>query len=100
MAEELFCNSTGCTLHDYPVNPAFCEYLWSQDQVRREREANHNDQIAVIERVAENVSTRLIEAVYDLFQSRTTELPYDTTDRDAETPSNANKKNREGGISI
>ena len=35
---NLYCNSTGCTLHDYPVTPMWCQYLWHQKQADQRQE--------------------------------------------------------------
>ena len=100
MAEELICTASVCTLHDYPVNPVFCEYVWSKEQARKERDTQFNQQSEMIERVIEKVSQRVIGTLYELLESNETHLPDNSSNRDAERLPNTNKKKREGGISI
>ena len=54
----------------------------------------------MIEQVTENVSGRLIEALYDLFESTNTDLPKYTPHRETAIQQPAEKKNKKGGISI
>tara|TARA_Y100001973_G_C5185466_1_gene327555 strand:- start:111 stop:341 length:231 start_codon:yes stop_codon:yes gene_type:complete len=39
MTSPLYCGENGCTLHDYKVSPAFCEYEYAKLQRKRERES-------------------------------------------------------------
>jgi type I restriction-modification system DNA methylase subunit len=55
MQGELYCGENGCTLHDYKVSPAFCEYEWHKVRKRREEENN--------QRRMENVIAETIKAL-------------------------------------
>ena len=39
MTSPLYCGENGCTLHDYKVSPAFCEYEYAKLQRKRARES-------------------------------------------------------------
>ena len=54
----------------------------------------------MIEQVTNKVSSRLIETLYDLFESTDTDLPKYTPHRETAIQQPAEKKNKKGGISI
>ena len=79
---NLYCNSTGCTLHDYPVTPMWCQYLWHQKQADRRQE-------------------RLLTVLTDRFDSLAEDLrgiSRDNPDRPRfEAPSPPQRQPRSGG---
>ena len=83
-------------MHDYRTSPTFCEYAYAHRESQRDQERS----IQMIEQVTENVSGRLIEALYDLFESTNTDLPKYTPHRETAIQQPVEKKNKKGGISI
>ena len=55
MTSQLYCGENGCTLHDYKVSPAFCEYEWHKVRKRREEEDRQKSLEKLIKTVIQEV---------------------------------------------
>ena len=86
MTSQLYCGENGCTLHDYKVSPAFCEYEWHKVRKRREELEN--------QRRIENVIAETIKAV--MAQG---DVPQRKTAETSSEPSRIDKY-KGGGLSI
>ena len=31
-SRSFYCNESGCTLHDFPVGPAYCQFAWAESR--------------------------------------------------------------------
>jgi len=100
MEASLYCGADGCTLHDYSVAPAFCEFAFQNQRILRVREDEERRFNRLVERVLPVIAKSLGDAVFDAVESNYTgERPY-SANTTGETPSLPPKKPIQGGISI
>ena len=99
MSEPLYCGADGCTLHDYPVAPAFCEFEFQNDRVLRVREDEERRFIRTLERLIPVVVRGIENAVFDAIDEDSIEDKTFVRNRGPETPPAPPKKIRKGGIS-
>ena len=99
MSEPLYCGADGCTLHDYPVAPAFCEFEFQNDRVLRVREDEERRFIRTLERLIPVVVRGIENAVFDTIEQYGIEDKPPVRNRGSETPPALPKKIRKGGIS-
>jgi len=99
MSEPLYCGADGCTLHDYPVAPGFCEFAYQNDRVLRVREDEERRFNRMLERLIPTVIRNIENAVFNAIEQNGIEgKPFDRH-RGTETPPAPPKKIRKGGIS-
>lgn len=99
MSEPLYCGADGCTLHDYPVAPAFCEFEFQNDRVLRAREDEERRFNRILERLVPAVARNIGDAVFDAMEQVGIEDKPFVRNRGTETPPAPPKKIRKGGIS-
>ena len=99
MSEPLYCGADGCTLHDYPVAPAFCEFAYQNDRVLKAREDEERRLSRTIERLVPIVIRGIENAVFDTIEQYGIEDKLPVRNRGTETPPAPLKKIRKGGIS-
>ena len=91
MSEPLYCGADGCTLHDYPVAPVFCEFAYQNDRILKVRENEERRFNQILERL-------IPEGNWNHYREDIKEKPF-VQNRATETPSAPPKKTRKGGIS-
>jgi len=100
MDAPLFCGADGCTLHDYPVAPIFCEFAFQNDRVLKVREDEERRFNRLIERLVPAVAKSLGDAVFDAIDNRDTEREsYDANTR-RESPPASQNKTKKGGFAV
>ena len=99
MSEPLYCGADGCTLHDYPVAPAFCEFAYQNDRVLRVREDEERRFNRTLERLIPTVIRNIENAAFDAIDENSIEDKTFVRNRGSETPPALPKKIRKGGIS-
>ena len=99
MSEPLYCGADGCTLHDYPVAPVFCEFAYQNDRILKVREDEERRFNQILERLIPVVAKDIGNAVFDALDiGNIQEKPF-VPNRVTETPPAPPKKTRRGGIS-
>ena len=103
MASPLYCGADGCTLHDYSVSPAFCEFKWQLSK-KAELSQTHIGGARRDKEIANLISTSIAEAMETVLERF---LEYNETTRTEKnaktnggTSSTPAQTNRRGGISI
>ena len=91
MSEPLYCGADGCTLHDYPVAPVFCEFAYQNDRILKVREDEERRFNQILERL-------IPKGNWNHYREDIKEKPF-VRNRATETPSVPPKKTRRGGIS-
>ena len=99
MSEPLYCGADGCTLHDYPVAPVFCEFAYQNDRILKVRENEERRFNRILERLVPVTARSIGDAVFDAIEQIGIEDKSFIRNRETETPSAPPKKTRKGGIS-
>ena len=100
MEASLYCGAGGCTLHDYPVAPAFCEFAFQNDRVLKVREDEERRFNRLVERLVPAVSKSLGDADFDAIDNRDTERePFDANAQ-RESPPVPQNKTKKGGFAV
>ena len=100
MEASLYCGADGCTLHDYSVAPAFCEFAFQNNRVLKVREDEERRFNRLVERLVPAIAKSLGDAVFDAVESNYTGDSRYNGNREGERPSISPKKPIQGGISI
>jgi hypothetical protein len=103
MSASLYCGADGCTLHDYNVSPAFCEFQWQLSKKAELSEtqvggARRDKELAI--QISESIVGALEAVLYGFLDSNETRYNAKNAKTSGETSSTPSQTNRRGGISI